>query len=117
MKINLAKLEYASPEKITQALTALRDTLNFYGIHRLLIDASGCSQEVSMARVLHLRRQFLLLMSGTPLRKIARVRSGWPGREALVAEVDGQVQESTRHYLAFRNFDSAAEAISWLQET
>lgn len=115
LKVNWADLENAGQDEKKEAITELCQTLRLLSIQHLLIDGSSCGPDMNTTRLRFEYKQLLLFLAGTPVNKLARIRSKWPEREAQTAAMEAADCESASHILAFRNFDAEPAAMAWLQ--
>jgi hypothetical protein len=107
-------IEYADLLNIHKAFTVVVKTIAQHNIRKFLLDASRSSIDVSDEDHLMVIVQFASDLMKTNLRQLARVKSIHPKREQRMELVLQQSQAKVPFVIA--NFDTKADALSWLME-
>jgi hypothetical protein len=103
--------------EIEWSIGQLRTMIKGFYISKMLVDASQTTQLLSLDTLLTVWTQITDLVLGTGLRKIARVRSRNPAREALAQEAYQRFRPEVKcPDLEYRQFNTEEEAMKWLQE-
>jgi ABC-type siderophore export system fused ATPase/permease subunit len=117
LRMNMPDVNEARVLEIGGSLAQMQGIITTYFISRLLIDGSLTTHLLEVDQILHIWRQLIDSVSDTKLKKIARIRSHHPAREALAEEVIRQIDPvSSYPNLQFAQFNTEAEAEMWLME-
>jgi hypothetical protein len=117
LRVTWPDVTEAKAFEIEGSLQRLKTAVSTYFVKRLLVDASQTTHVFEVDLLLSVWRQILEVLQDTGLRKIARIRSQNPTREAIAQEAYRMIDPEA-HYpqLLFTNFNTEEEAMKWLLE-
>ena len=99
-----------SLSEVKHSLQDVINTLKFYDVKNLLIDSRKAVIGVSKEEYASIASGFIRELSGTRLRKVARLESNSKTKEAQVRELT-----QLKAPIAFQNFSNRNEALKWLE--
>ena len=106
---------FALPE-VQHTFKLIVDTLKYYDIKRLLIDARHSVVEVSEADYQAIIFDFALSLNTTRVLKVARIEACQPQQPAQAKQFTSLLQDARLFAWSCRNFKEKQAAINWLIE-
>ncbi|WP_229973160.1 hypothetical protein [Pontibacter harenae] len=105
--------EFSSSE-VSFCLNLIVENVRGYHIRNLLLDSSKSVIEVEDEAYRAITTKFALDLTGTHLKKLARVVTDDAAREERSARVSEELRQEVDLPIEFRNFATKEEAMDWL---
>ena len=113
--LRLVLLNYSDPNvhEVDLSLRIIKEHTMWNFSKKLLLDSTKAIYGTNRDALAEQARRFIDMVTRTPIRKVARLKSHSKRREAVVAKVFQQVCQNDLD-IKFREFTAEKEALTWL---
>lgn len=113
LSVEWPDVQFYALDKVRHILKEVIDTVRYYDVKRLLIDARNSITGIDYEDYVALATDFGIQLTLTRLEKVARIESTSNQREKHVQHISEK--NSFHAAVAFKNFPDEVTAITWLE--